>query len=157
MALIDFAPPRKTEPLSRVPSKLIRQVCEDLETVRKTNGVAFDMSTWAESNGHCAVCAAGAVVLCRAPRRMLRTDDFAWQRWSVDTSTALVAIDQFRRADLHGFLDTLGAPKFLGFQCSAEHAALCDVRLSAKPTRRQIRAFITAARALASRLEELGH
>lgn len=157
--LIDFAPPRKTEPLSRIPSVLIGQVCDDLETVMGLKGVRLNMPYWAVANGECEVCAAGAVILCRAPREQLRRDDWCAGTISNDISEMMDAVDFLRRGAIEPFLDALGvvACESICRHLLKQVDAMKRAVLWGEPTPEQVRNWIAAARTLAVGLKELGH
>ena len=155
MALIDFAPTRKTEKLSRVPSVLIGQVCDDMETVLGLKGVRLRMTVCGLTNGECEVCAAGAVILCRAPRKKLRTNVIDRYKFSDGIRAMMGAVNDLRRGDVCAFLKLIGAPD-VAHLCSPQCDEVWAAKLTGTPSVSEVRAWITAARKLAARLKEIG-
>lgn len=71
MVIKDFLPKVKPkDKLSKVPSKLLLQLADDLKWALRSKRIHFYMNCWvASKEGRCDVCAAGAMLLRRCPKK----------------------------------------------------------------------------------------
>lgn len=163
--LADFAPPhRGARPISRTPSKFLRQVVDDVRAVMKINGVAFEMMTWGQIlRGQCTVCLAGAVVLSRAHPNMLAGGCVVPSDQSPDLCDAMYAANDYRLGSYETFLDYLFGDGGGRFPISSKklksvvsylggHA----MRLSGEASREEMLAFCDNALEMADYLESKG-